>query len=239
MEFGKWEEMGKYLTRSAVLTAILAAPSLFGGCGTGAAGYEGLGGSGDPGSGGVEPGDTSAELAEDLTFLREEEKLARDVYVTLFDAWGLTIFSNISSAEQRHMDRVGETLDAFELPDPVVDDTVGAFTNPELADLFVQLVSDGLNDEVAALTVGATIEDLDIHDIQNMAARTDDATALATYEALECGSRNHMRAFMEQLHSRDADYDVQFISNDYFEEILASGQESCGSGGGGGGGGPR
>ena len=229
--------MGKYLTRSAVLTAILAAPSLFGGCGTGAAGYEALGGSDDPRSGGVEPADVSSELAEDLTFLREEEKLARDVYVTLFDAWGLTIFSNIFSAEQRHMDRVGETLDAFELPDPVVDDAVGAFTNDEIADLYVQLVSDGLNDEVAALTVGATIEDLDIHDIQNMAARTNDPTALATYEALECGSRSHMRAFMKQLRRRDADYDVQFISNDYFEEILASGQESCG--GGSGGGGPR
>jgi len=213
--------MRTYHFKSAVLTAILGAAYLFGGCG-----------SSDPGSETREAADVSSELAEDLTFLREEEKLARDVYLNIYEAWNLTIFGNISSSEQRHMDRVGETLDAFGLPDPVIDDSVGAFTNLEIANLFVQLVSDGLDDEVAALTVGATIEDLDIHDIQNMAARTHDPTALATYEALECGSRNHMRAFMEQLRSRDADYDVQFISNDYFVEILAEGQESCGGGGG-------
>ncbi len=212
--------MQKYLAKSAVMTAILAAPSLFGGCG-----------STEPGPEALEPADVSSELAEDLAFSREEEKLARDVYLSLYEAWNLTIFSNISSAEQTHMDRVGEVLVAFGLPDPVTDDAVGAFTNSEISNLFVQLVSDGLDDEVAALTVGATIEDLDIYDLQNMAARTDDPIALATYEALECGSRNHMRAFMEQLRSRDADYDVQFISNEHFVEILAASQESCGGGG--------
>jgi len=222
--------MQKHLVKSAVMTAILAAPYLLGGCGSGATGYEALGGGGDPGSEGVEPVDVSSDVAEDLTFLREEEKLARDVYLTLYDVWGLTVFSKISSSEQRHMDRVAETLTAFGLPDPVADDAVGAFTNPEIAGLFEELVSDGLEDEVAALTVGAIIEDLDIHDIQNMAARTDDPTALATYESLECGSHNHMRAFMEQLRTRGADYDVQFISNDYFIEILAEAKGSCGDG---------
>ena len=224
------------------MTAILAAPYLLGGCGSDVAGSEALGGSGGPGfvaaggtggarSEGFEPADVSPEAAEDLTYLREEEKLARDVYLSLYDVWNVMVFSKISTSEQRHMDRVAETLAAFELPDPVIDDAVGAFTNPEIDALFVQLVSDGLDNEVAALTVGAIIEDLDIRDIQNMAARTDDPTALATYESLECGSRNHMRAFMEQLHIRDADYAVQYISNELFVEILATAKESCEDGG--------
>ena len=43
--------------------------------------------------------------------MREEEKLARDVYVALGDRWGLRVFENIARAEQRHMDAVVAQLD--------------------------------------------------------------------------------------------------------------------------------
>ena len=35
-----------------------------------------------------------------LKFMREEEKLARDVYLYLFDVWGQWIFENIAASEQ-------------------------------------------------------------------------------------------------------------------------------------------
>ena len=41
-----------------------------------------------------------------LMYMREEEKLARDVYATLYEKWGTRIFNNIRVSEQRHMDAV-------------------------------------------------------------------------------------------------------------------------------------
>ena len=43
--------------------------------------------------------------------MREEEKLARDVYLTLYDIWGTPAFNNIASSEQTHMDAVLMLID--------------------------------------------------------------------------------------------------------------------------------
>ena len=81
----------------------------------------------------------------------------------------------------------------------MTDNTLGVFNNQVLADLYAELVSQGKLSETEALVVGATIEDLDIRDIQQMATRTSDPGTLGTYARLECGSRNHMRAFADGL----------------------------------------
>ena len=38
----------------------------------------------------------------DLLYMREEEKLAHDVYVFLYDLWGLPVFNNIAASESTH-----------------------------------------------------------------------------------------------------------------------------------------
>ena len=60
----------------------------------------------------------SATEAADLTFQREEEKLARDVYLTLYNRWGATIFNNIAGSEQKHTDTMLKMLLKYELSDP-------------------------------------------------------------------------------------------------------------------------
>jgi hypothetical protein len=50
-----------------------------------------------------------------LVFMREEEKLARDTYITLNQTWGLRVFSNIASSEQTHMDTMLAKLDCEDL----------------------------------------------------------------------------------------------------------------------------
>jgi len=167
-------------------------------------------------------------VVADLLFAREEEKLARDVYLTLLDAYGLAIFDNIAEAEQRHMDAVLGRLDARDIPDPVVDDAVGAFVNPVLAQLYTDLVGMGLQSSLAALTVGATIEDLDLNDLAGMIDRTTARDILRVYESLSCGSRNHMRAFVGSLQAMGASYEAQYITAVELEEILASTHERCG-----------
>ena len=67
-----------------------------------------------------------------LQFMREEEKLARDVYSTLYEKWGLPIFSNIAQSEQTHTEAVRDLLEKYNQPDPVIDDTVGVFVNTDL-----------------------------------------------------------------------------------------------------------
>ena len=57
---------------------------------------------------------SDAEAAT-LTFMREEEKLARDVYLALYDLWSNPVFSMIASSEQKHMDAIKRQLDAYGL----------------------------------------------------------------------------------------------------------------------------
>ena len=180
-------------------------------------------------------------LESQLQNLREEEKLARDVYLTLHQRWGVPIFDNIASAEQRHMDRIGAILAARRIPDPVIDNTVGVFQSETFRALYQELVERGSISLLDALQVGATIEDLDLKDLAELRARLgdQDADILATVDVLACGSRNHMRAFSRQLDSRGAHYTPQYIDEEQYASILASAHERCGAGPGMGGGAGR
>jgi hypothetical protein len=87
---------------------------------------------------------SDAEI-DTLMYMREEEKMARDLYIRFNEVYGTTVrvFGNISLSEQKHMDAVKGLLDAYGLPDPVKDDAVGVFTNPVLAAQFTELLDQG------------------------------------------------------------------------------------------------
>ena len=145
----------------------------------------------------------SEKEASDLIFLREEEKLARDVYLALYDVWGTSIFLNISASEQKHTDAVKGLIDKYGLVDPVVVDDPGVFTNPDLAQYYIDLVAQGTGEGATledALNVGVFIEELDIHDIKDLmlpdATQTDVQRVLAN---LLAGSYNHLDAFEKLL----------------------------------------
>ena len=175
----------------------------------------------------IEKGTLSTDEIDGLTFMREEEKLARDVYLTLADKWQLPIFSNIAGAEQRHMDAVQMVFTTYEneINDPGFDNAVGAFANSQLADLYLQLVGKGNLSLVDALTVGATIEDLDLKDLEIRLATTTNDHVKLVYNNLAKGSRNHLRAFMRALTAQGGSYEPQHISQEAFNAILASEME--------------
>ena len=168
------------------------------------------------------------QVDEELQFLREEEKLARDVYLSLAELYDVPIFSNIASAEQRHMELLGSILEQAGIADPVQNDAVGVFVNAELAALYVDLVQQGKVSLVDALIVGATIEDLDIKDITQMMQNSNDEALSTTWEVLKCGSDNHLRAFIGMLDREGASYTPQFISPDEFNAIINSERVRCG-----------
>ncbi|HIE45764.1 MAG TPA: DUF2202 domain-containing protein, partial [Flavobacteriaceae bacterium] len=164
---------------------------------------------------------------DDLQVLREEEKLARDVYLFSYDKYGEDIFNNIASSEQKHMNKILTLLNKYNLDDPALANR-GEFTNQTLQGLYDDLTAQSDISLIEALKVGATIEDLDINDIDDFISRTDNSDILAAYNKLNCGSRNHMRSYYGKLIENDITYDPQFISNNQLESIISSSNEQCG-----------
>ncbi|MEZ4986528.1 MAG: DUF2202 domain-containing protein [Saprospiraceae bacterium] len=166
--------------------------------------------------------------ADVLQFMREEEKLAHDVYVNLYERWGVQIFTNIAQSEQRHTDAIKCLLDKYGLADPAEELAEGVFSNPDLGALYLQLVALGNQSLADAYQVGATIEDLDIKDLQDLAATVDNQDIIAVFAALERGSRNHLRAFTKQILAAGSTYTPLYISTVDYEVIIASPTERGG-----------
>jgi hypothetical protein len=175
---------------------------------------------------------TPAEIAG-LTFMREEEKLARDVYLALDDAWNLQVFANIARSEQNHMDAVGTLLTRYGLPDPAAGNAPGEFTHPDLQALYDQLVAQGGQSLGEALRVGATIEEIDIRDLHEQLPGVRHSDIRRVYEQLEQGSENHLRAFVSTLERQTGEtYEPQYLDQAVYDEIVGgtSGQGGRGRG---------
>lgn len=168
----------------------------------------------------------SSEEEAGLVYMREEEKLARDVYMTLYETWGTQVFSNIAQSEQTHTEAIRSLLEKYGIDDPVTDDSVGVFTNDDLATLYDELVEQGSESLEAALRVGALIEDLDINDLTEEMEVADNEDILLVYDNLQRGSRNHLRAFTKQLERLGDTYEPQYISQTEYESIVGSNQET-------------
>ena len=134
-----------------------------------------------------------------LLYMREEEKLAHDVYVALYEQWGVEEFSTIANSEQRHSDSVLRQLERYDIADPTVGLAAGEFQNAELQALYDELTAKGSVSLEAALRVGATIEEIDILDLEEHMAMTDNAALQRVYGNLLRGSRNHLRSFVGLL----------------------------------------
>jgi hypothetical protein len=139
---------------------------------------------------------TAQEVA-DLQYLREEEKLARDVYQAMFRRWGLQIFWNVSQAEQRHTDAVRYLIEAYGIGDPAATTRPGEFVDAHLQQLYDSLVRTGLASSSAAIAVGVLVEETDIADLQEAMARTSRAEVVQVFGNLLHGSTNHLAAFTE------------------------------------------
>ncbi len=164
----------------------------------------------------------------DLQFLREEEKLAHDVYTYAFERYGVSIFSNIAGSEQTHTDAVLDLMTAYQVEDSA-SQSMGVFNNAELAKLYSDLIAKVDRSVEDALIVGATIEDLDILDLDEKATHTDNTALQSLYSNLKCGSENHMRSFTRQLNNRALSYVPTYISLEQYQAILAATNGSCGN----------
>lgn len=169
--------------------------------------------------------DVSQAEREYLLTMREEEKLARDVYNYLAARWELRVFSQIVVSEGKHMEAIKALLDKYDIPDPVATDVPGQFSRGDFQELYSRLTSEGSTSIGAALNVGATIEDLDISDLLKAIAASDSQDILTVFQNLAKGSRNHLRSFFTHLQSLQIIYVPQFISQELFDSIINSDPE--------------
>jgi hypothetical protein len=161
----------------------------------------------------------SVEETETLLWMREEEKLARDVYLALDARWNDSVLQRIASSEQRHFDALGNKIDQYGLVDPALPGN-GEFADAELQALYDELVTTGLNSATDAMIVGATIEDMDIRDLQEAIEATDEAALKTVYGNLLEGSKNHLRAFIGVLRDLGVEYTPTYIDALLFDSIV-------------------
>jgi len=168
----------------------------------------------------------------DLTFMREEEKLARDTYLTFYELYDFTVFSNIASSEQMHMNALLNLLKKYKLPDPAAGNEIGEFTNTDLQTLYNTLIATGQQGGLAALNVGGLIEEKDMIDLKRAIADSQKADIDATYTTLMCGSRNHLRGFAKNIEAvTGTTYIAQLLTQAEVDAILQSPMERCGGNG--------
>lgn len=202
----------------------------------------GNGGSGNGGSGGWESGYlaptfqdalTSTDMAA-LQYMYEEEKLARDVYAAMYEIYGQRVFENIGQSEQTHMDAVKQLLDGYGITYPAAL-PAGQFDNADLQKLYDDLIAQGKQSLADALKVGATVEEVDILDLEKRLASTQSADVQSVFENLKSGSYNHLNAFAGTLARTSGEsYVPRYLSQEAYDAILSGGSGSRGNGGGGG-----
>lgn len=169
----------------------------------------------------------SPEEVKGLQQMREEEKLAHDVYSQLYEKWELPVFQNIARSEKRHMEAIGTLLNEFEIEDPN-SNVPGKFSNPQIQALYSELMESGNKSLTDALLVGASIEDLDIYDLDNLMSKTDNPRLTTVFENLNKGSRNHLRSFIDLLKDREISYTPNYLSELRFNEIVGTNMERGG-----------
>lgn len=168
-----------------------------------------------------------------ILYMREEEKLARDVYDSMYEKWKVNPFGNIRQSERMHMSRMLTLVNAYGLTDPVtmLHDRPGVFADTLLQRYYHELVGTGTGSLAGALRAGARIEELDIADLDLRIAQTKQPDILATYGDLRHASENHLRAFVRRLKMEGAGYEPVILSKEVFDQIIAAQQGGHGHGG--------
>lgn len=171
----------------------------------------------------LNPGQLSTVEVDGLLFMREEEKLARDVYQVLGASSTQPIFGNIARSEETHMEAVRVLLDQYEIKDPAL--AAGKFMNRDLQALYDRLIGQGSVNQIEALKVGAAIEEIDLIDLEIRIAQTDEAAIKLVYENLEKGSRNHLRSFVSSLDRLGVTYAPIALTQAAYDAVVSSAME--------------
>ncbi|MDQ1338626.1 MAG: hypothetical protein QG567_1754 [Campylobacterota bacterium] len=140
------------------------------------------------------------EQKDKLFFIYQEEKVARDTYITLGNIYTEEqTFASIQLSEQRHMDSARELCVKYGVDISGVDESeVGEFVLPILQELYDTCVISGEESLLDALKVGELIEITDIKDLEEASVGMPN-DVVRVYENLKEGSLNHLEAFQTAI----------------------------------------
>lgn len=140
------------------------------------------------------------EMKQGLLLMREEEKLAKDVYAYFASLYSVPAFTNITASETKHMSSVKILLDKYNITDPVKDDAIWVFTNPSFTMLYNEWTTKGATSLTEALKIWIKIEELDIADIDKLLWQISSNSDIAlVYNNLRAWSINHLTSFIKNL----------------------------------------
>lgn len=166
---------------------------------------------------------TDSELASILK-MKEEEKLARDVYALLAQKWGSQVFTNISAAENNHLNAIVLLLTNYGSTETAIGEA-GVFADAAVQKLYNELVAKAIVSLEEAYKTGALIEEMDIKDLTEELSTTNNENVTLVFENLLKGSRNHLRAFNRQLSTLGIVYTPVYISQADYDLIVSSAME--------------
>lgn len=138
---------------------------------------------------------TSAQK-DKLFFIYQEEKVARDVYITLGEMYpNENTFASIQISEQRHIDSARGLCTKYGVNISGVNEgSVGNFVLPVLQEFYDTCVAEGSVSHLDALKVGELIEVTDIKDLEDsMVGMPTDVVNV--FSNLKEGSLSHLDAF--------------------------------------------
>jgi hypothetical protein len=135
-------------------------------------------------------------LTSALTFSREEERMARDLYAALAAKYdGARPFSMITNSEDRHFDAMGTLLERYDVTDPSAGKAAGVYAIPAIQDLYDSWLAKGSTNIQAAYQVGVDVEKRDIADLNKAIAANLPSDVDTVLGQLLKGSQNHLAAY--------------------------------------------
>jgi hypothetical protein len=172
---------------------------------TGAAGATALQAKGGRTGGDTQTVALSDEQKDRLFYIFQEEKVARDVYITLGEQYPAeNTFALIQLSEQSHIEAAQSLCDKYEVDTSYVSlDVIGQFELPVLQKLYDTCVAQGSISLLDGLKVGELIELTDLSDLENAEIEMPE-DVVKVFENLKAGSQNHLDAFRRAIAREEA-----------------------------------
>jgi hypothetical protein len=165
----------------------------------------------------------SEALANTISYMGNEERLAYDVYNRLYEEWGTKQFTNIATkSEYKHITAVQQLVQKYKMSDdinftnidlpalgymntPIEDMQAGTYDISKIQRLYDDLVTMGSTSEVDALKVGCIVEVVDVNDLDEyitLAEQSNASDVVDVFNFLRDGSYNHYWAFDKGLKNK-------------------------------------
>ena len=177
---------------------------------------------------GVTPAfDSTADLtADEIEFIyavREDEKVARDLYFSFFGTFGLKPFENIGKAEDNHIKATEKLFDYYEIDYPALSEN-GKFENAIRQKLFDSLLLKG-TPELEAFKVMAMLEESNIVEYGEVLKTIANPNIKIVIENLARASANHFKAAIRQITALGGTYTPAIMTQEQYEAVIATGFE--------------